>query len=125
MKIILSQQSKRSIYEQIAEQIKNAILKGQMDSNEALPSIRKLAKELKVSVITTKKAYEKLEIEGLIYTRAGKGCFVSEFDVDKLKEDSKNEIKEQLKVLKKKARDTGLSRKDWNELIRKVSEEDF
>lgn len=125
MKILLSQQSDKSIYEQIAEQIKNDILKGNSLPNDALPSIRKLAKELQVSVITTKKAYEKLEREGFIYTRAGKGCFVAEYDNEKIKSDLMFEIQKELKMLRKKASESGISKREWIELIRNISEEEF
>ncbi|HHU32629.1 MAG: GntR family transcriptional regulator [Zhaonellaceae bacterium] len=77
MDIIISNTAKEPIYEQISSQIKNLILQGKLQSDEPLPSIRKLAKELKVSVITTKRAYEELEKEGYIVTVGGKGTFVA------------------------------------------------
>jgi GntR family transcriptional regulator len=80
MLIILSPQNPTPFYQQIVEQIKNKIFSGEFESHEALPSIRQLAKELTTSVITTKRAYEELEREGFIYTRAGKGSFVSPVD---------------------------------------------
>lgn len=80
MLIILSPQNPTPFYQQIVEQIRNKIFSGELESHEALPSIRQLAKELTTSVITTKRAYEELEREGLIYTRAGKGSFVSPVD---------------------------------------------
>lgn len=125
MNILLSQQSNKAIYEQIAEQIKNAILKKDIKSDEALPSIRKLAKELKVSVITIKKAYECLDNQGLIYTRAGKGCFVSNYDYDKIKLDAKLKIKESIKSLYKQSLESGMSKKEWIKLCAEVSEEEL
>lgn len=122
MNILLSQHSNKAIYEQIAEQIKNAILKKDIKSDEALPSIRKLAKELKVSVITIKKAYERLDEQGLIYTRAGKGCFVSNYDYDKIKLDAKLKIKESIKSLYKQSLESGMSKKEWIKLCAEVSE---
>lgn len=77
MDIIISNTAKEPIYEQIASQIKNLILQGKLQPDEPLFSIRKLAKELKVSVITTKRAYEELEKEGYIVTVGGKGTFVA------------------------------------------------
>lgn len=86
MKIIVSQTSQLAIYEQIVNQLKNVILSKELVAGEALPSIRMLASELEVSVITTKRAYEELEKENLIYSIPGKGFFVSEANTDYLKE---------------------------------------
>jgi len=77
MKIILSNTSKEPIYEQIKRQIKESILKGELKEGELLPSIRQLAKDLRISVITTKRAYDELENEGLITSVVGKGSFVA------------------------------------------------
>lgn len=77
MQIILSQTSKEPLYAQIVEQLKKQILKGILREGDALPSIRTLAKDLHVSVITTKRAYEELEREGLIFSLVGKGSFVA------------------------------------------------
>lgn len=78
MDIIISHGSQKPIYEQIYEQIVIAIATGSLKANDCLPSMRYLAKELNVSVITTQKTYEKLEADGFSYTIPGKGCFVSE-----------------------------------------------
>ncbi len=86
MKINIKTQGTLAIYEQIVNQLKNAIVTGQLHAKEALPSIRSLASELEVSVITTKRAYEELEKEGLIYSVAGKGFYVSEYNTDYLRE---------------------------------------
>lgn len=86
MKLIVSQSSPLAIYEQIVNQLKNAILSGELKVGEALPSIRVLASELEVSVITTKRAYEELEKENLIRSAPGKGFFVCEANKDYLKE---------------------------------------
>ncbi|MDU1442381.1 MAG: GntR family transcriptional regulator [Clostridium cochlearium] len=77
MKIIISNSSKEPIYQQIVNQIKNLILSEKLKEGEILPSIRKLAKELSISVITTKRAYDELEKEGFIETTPGKGSFVA------------------------------------------------
>lgn len=98
MLIFLSPQNPIPYYQQIVNQIKNKIFIGELEPHEALPSIRHLAKELTTSVITTKRAYEELEREGLIYTRAGKGSFVS--PVDKAAQ-----RKEAVMVLEKKMRE--------------------
>ena len=87
MKLIISNKSQKPIYEQILEQLKELILTQQLKSGEMLPSIRVLARDLKISVITTKRAYDELEKEGLIVTVAGKGCYVAEKNEDYLKEE--------------------------------------
>lgn len=77
MNLIISNSSGKPIYEQITAQIKNSILNGELQEGEALPSMRALAKDLRISVITTKRAYEDLEKAGFINTVPGKGCFVA------------------------------------------------
>lgn len=77
MRIIISNSSKEPIYEQIKRQIKESILRGELKENELLPSIRQLAKDLQISVITTKRAYDDLEQEGLIVSIVGKGSYVA------------------------------------------------
>ena len=86
MKIMIQPQGTLAIYEQIVSQMKNEIVTGALVSGEALPSIRALAAELQVSVITTKRAYEELEKEGLIRSVAGKGFYVCQYNTDYLKE---------------------------------------
>ena len=86
MKILLKNNSEQPIYEQITQQIKENILKGQVSLGEHLPSMRELAKDLGVSVITTKRAYENLENDGFVYTIRGKGTFVNKQNSDILKE---------------------------------------
>lgn len=91
MDIIISNSNPKPIYEQIVIQIKNLILNGTLTEGEALPSMRFLAKELRISVITTKRAYEELEREGFIETVTGKGSFVAGQNIELIKE-------EQLKI---------------------------
>jgi len=86
MKIIISNASTDPIYDQVRNQIKNHIITGELNDGDPLPSIRKLAKELQISVITTKRAYEELEKEGFIDTVGGKGCFVASQNDELLKE---------------------------------------
>ncbi|MFA9464493.1 MAG: GntR family transcriptional regulator [Velocimicrobium sp.] len=86
MKIAIKPQGTLAIYEQIVNQLKNEIVAGELHAKEALPSIRSLACDLEVSVITTKRAYEELEKEGLIYSVAGKGFYVCEYNTDYLRE---------------------------------------
>ena len=92
MEIFISNNSDSPIYEQIKEQIKGEILNGRIKPGDMLPSMRFLAKELRISIITTKRAYEELEREGFIESYTGKGSFVREFNVEILKEKVKCEI---------------------------------
>ena len=82
MELIIRNTNNQPIYEQICTQIKAQIIAGKLAPGEALPSIRALAKDLRVSVITTKRAYDELEADGFLYTVAGKGCFVAEKNLD-------------------------------------------
>nr|WP_315024878.1 GntR family transcriptional regulator [uncultured Aminipila sp.] len=97
MNIVISNSSGQAIYEQIVTQIKNQILTKELAAGDALPSMRLLAKELKISVITTKRAYEELEKEGLIESYTGKGSFVKAQNVQQLKEQHLHEITIKLK----------------------------
>jgi GntR family transcriptional regulator len=94
MNLKISNTSNKPIYEQITTQIKNLIVSGRLKEGEALPSMRLLAKELRVSVITTKRAYEDLEREGFIQTLVGKGSFVAKTDAEKIKRQKLHEIDE-------------------------------
>ena len=98
MNIIISNASGKPIYEQITSQIKNLILSGELSAGDALPSIRLLAKELRISVITTKRAYEELERDGFIETVAGKGSFVSARDPQLVQEHQLREIETHLQA---------------------------
>jgi GntR family transcriptional regulator len=96
MEIIISNAGDAPIYEQITRQIKGLILQGKLRSGEALPSMRLLAKELRISVITTKRAYEELERDGFITTVPGKGCFVAPRNLELVREDTLRRAEEQL-----------------------------
>ena len=96
MDIIISNASGVPIYEQIVRQIKGAILSGQVSEGEALPSIRLLARDLRISVITTKRAYEELEREGFLTTVPGKGCFVAPQNPELVREDTLRRAEEHL-----------------------------
>ena len=116
MKIIIQPQGTMAIYEQIVNQMKNEIVTGALVAGEALPSIRALALELQVSVITTKRAYEELEKEGLIRSVAGKGFYVCEYNTDYLKEKQLMMIEERLGELIEAAKGAGLSLEDFLEM---------
>jgi len=95
--IILSNMSDRPIYEQIYNQIKNAIISGELKEGDMLPSIRALAKDLRISVITTKRAYDELERDGYIYTVAGKGCYVAKKNMELIREEYLKRIEEHIR----------------------------
>lgn len=124
MDIIISNAGGQPIYEQICRQIKGAITAGKLLPGEALPSIRVLARDLRISVITTKRAYEELEREGFIYTVAGKGCFVAQQNLELAKESSLREIEEHLSAALELARQCGLTSLEVHDMLRLLSEED-
>lgn len=96
MKILISNANNQPIYEQIYTQIRNQILSGELAPGQGLPSIRALAKDLRVSVITTKRAYEELEREGFLTTVPGKGCFVAARDLELVREETLRRVEEHL-----------------------------
>lgn len=96
MNIIIRNDAPQPIYEQITQQIRAMILRGELAAGYALPSMRLLAKDLRISVITTKRAYEDLEREGLIYTQAGRGCYVAAQDRGALQTQQQRLVEEQL-----------------------------
>ena len=118
MKIIIQPQGTLAIYEQIVNQLKNEIVTHGLQAGEALPSIRSLAAELQVSVITTKRAYEELEKEGLIRSVAGKGFYVCEYNTDYLKEKQLMMIEERMAELINEAKGAGLTCDEVVEMIR-------
>lgn len=116
MKIVIQPQGTLAIYEQIVNQLKNAIVTRELKTNEALPSIRALAGDLQVSVITTKRAYEELEKEGLIRSVAGKGFYVCEYNTDFLKEKQLMMLEKRLTEVIQEAKDAGLSCEEFVEM---------
>lgn len=96
MNIIISNADNQPIYEQIFRQLKSLIVQGELKAGDMLPSIRQLAKDLRISVITTKRAYDELEKEGYIYTIAGKGCYVAEKNMELVREGNLRELEELL-----------------------------
>ncbi len=96
MNIIISNRDERPIYEQITSQLKKMIISGELKQGQALPSMRALAKDLRISVITTKRAYEELEKDGMIETVTGKGSFVAEQNTQLIKEEKLKNIEERI-----------------------------
>ena len=117
MKIIIQPQGTLAIYEQIVNQLKDAIVSHELKAGEALPSIRGLAGELQVSVITTKRAYEELEKEGLIRSVAGKGFYVCEYNTDYLREKQLMLLEERLSEWIRGAKSAGLSKEEILEMV--------
>lgn len=117
MNIIISNSSEEPIYEQIVKQIKSAIINGEVNSLESLPSIRNLAKELQISVITTKRAYDELEKEGFIVTVPGKGTFVAAQNDELLKESRLKIVEEKLYEAVLAAKTAKLSLEELKEML--------
>ena len=123
MKIIIRKQGTLAIYEQIVNQLKNAIVSDELHAGETLPSIRSLAKDLQVSVITTKRAYEELEKEGLIRSVAGKGFYVCEYNTDYLREKQLMMIEERFEDIIEDCKKAGLTVKDVVEMVETLYKE--
>ena len=117
MDIIIRNAGDVPIYEQIVRQIKSQILRGELGEGDALPSMRLLAKELRISVITTKRAYEELEREGFINTVPGKGCFVAPRNLELAREDTLRRVEEHLSRAVDTARTGGVSDQEVKELL--------
>ena len=117
MDIIIRNAGDVPIYEQIVRQIKSQILRGELGEGDALPSMRLLAKELRISVITTKRAYEELEREGFITTVPGKGCFVAPRNLELAREDTLRRVEEHLSRAVDTARTGGGSDQEGKELL--------
>ena len=115
--ILIDNKSGEPIYNQIYSQIKNQIISGELKEDEMLPSIRGLAKDLRISFITTKRAYEELEKEGFIYTLPAKGCYVAPKNVELLREENLKRIEEHIEQIAKLAVSCNLSRDDIVEMI--------
>lgn len=117
MNIIISNSSEKPIYEQITIQIKTMVMNGQLKEGDPLPSMRTLAKELRISVITTKRAYEDLEKDGFITTVVGKGSFVKAADTRLVREEKLKQIEELLSRAVSTAQQSGISRGEIEEII--------
>ena len=124
MLILIDNKSGLPIYDQIFTQIKGHILSGELKQDEALPSIRGLAKDLRISVITTKRAYDELERAGYIYTVPGKGSFVAAKNQELLREEYLKKIEEHMTAIADLARGAGLSRGEVLEMWDLIWEEE-
>ena len=117
MLILIDNKSGSPIYDQIFHQIKGHILGGELKTDDPLPSIRALAKDLRISVITTKRAYEELEKDGFLYTVPAKGCYVAQKNTELLREENLKKIEEHLEQIIRLAATCGLTREDILEMV--------
>lgn len=124
MNIIISNSSDKPIYEQITIQLKQMIINGELKSGDQLPSMRMLAKELRISVITTKRAYEDLERDGFIYTVVGKGSFVADKNMEFVREEQLKIVEEHLNKAVDGAKAGGINLDELQEIIRMIYEEE-
>ena len=123
MKIFIDNKSGAPIYDQISSQIKDQIISGELGQDQGLPSIRNLAKDLGVSVITTKRAYDELEREGYIYTLPGKGCFVAPKNRELLREENLKKIEEHMEQILRLGKLAQISKGELLELFHYLLEE--
>ena len=123
MNLIINNSSMQPIYEQIVEQIKREILQGQLNRDDMLPSVRSLAKELRVSALTVKKAYDTLEQEGFLVTIHGKGSFVSGVNQNLLFEEQKKEVERDFESAIRKGKSCGMTGEEIRQLFDLLMEE--
>lgn len=123
MRVLISNASNEPIYSQIRNQIKEEIIKGELGEGELLPSIRGLAKDLQISVITTKRAYEELEKDGFIQTIPGKGSYVATQNMELMREKKLKIIEEKLSQIVDESKLLGFSYEEINEMLKILFEE--
>ena len=124
LNIIISNLSQEPIYEQIVNQIKQLVMKGELTENDSLPSIRSLAKELQISVITTKRAYDELEKDGFIVTVPGKGTYIAAQNMELLRETRLKIIEEKLSEAVETAKSIKLTAIELKEMLEILYEEE-
>ncbi len=123
MHIILNNSSMIPIYEQLMEQVKSQIISGEIKENEVLPSVRALSAELKISALTAKKAYDRLEDEGFVITVHGKGTFVAATDRQLAVEARRKAVEDDFRLAVEKARTIGMTREEVLEVVEIMLEE--
>ena len=124
MQIVIDNRSGDPIYDQITRQIKAQIIGGTLLPDEALPSIRNLAKDLRISVVTTKRAYDELEREGFLYTVAGKGCFIAQKNLELVREEHLRKIETHLSEALRIVAQAGIDKNEVASMLRLLAEED-
>ena len=122
MKIIINNSSMVPIYEQIVDQVKVQIISGELKEDDNLPSVRTLSKELRISALTVKKAYDSLEQEGFTVTIHGKGTYVAAANKEMMMEEYRREVEEELTEVIRKAKRYGLSEEDIREMLELILE---
>lgn len=122
MKIIINSSSVVPIYEQIVDQVKAQIISGELKEDDNLPSVRTLSKELRISTLTVKKAYDSLEQEGFTVTIHGKGTYVAAANKEMMMEEYRREVEEELTEVIRKAKRYGLSEEDIREMLELILE---
>ena len=123
LNLIISNSSGKPIYEQITAQIKNSILSGELQEGEALPSMRALAKDLRISVITTTRAYEDLERDGFVVTVAGKGCFVAPRNLELMREEQRKQVEQTLEQAVEQAQAASITLEEMQQMLSLLYEE--
>ena len=124
MELIIRNTAGQPIYDQISSQLKAQIVAGTRQPGDALPSIRGLAKDLKISVITTKRAYDELEAQGFITTVAGKGCFVAEKNLDLIREQQLKNLEDHLSAAAELAKSCGVAPSELQDMLRILLEQE-
>lgn len=123
MNLMINNSSMQPIYEQIMEQIKQLVLTGKLKEESPLPSVRSLSKDLKISALTVKKAYDKLEEEGFIITVHGKGSFIAPTNRDLMMEENRRQVEADLEATVRKGKTCGMSKEELTDLFSLIVEE--
>ena len=124
MKIIISNASNIPLYQQIEEQIKEAIFTGELQDGDILPSIRSFANDLQVSVLTIRRVYDELEKEGFLVCRVGIGSFISARNLDKIKDSKRKILEEKVKDMLQQAKALGINKEELHYMLDALSEEE-
>lgn len=124
MKILISNTSTRPLYEQIKDQLKDAILQGELAPGDALPSIRAFASDLKVSVLTIRRVYDDLKQEGFVTSQVGKGTFVSQGNVELLRDARRRRVEEKMAAMIADAKTLGITKEELSAMMDILYEED-
>ena len=124
MHIIINNSSMVPIYEQIIDQIKSAIIRGELQPDTVLPSVRSLSKELKISALTVKKAYDNLEAEGMTVTVHGKGTYVAASNIQLMEEERRKEVEADLEAAIQKGRRCGMKEEEIRSLFELIMEDE-
>ena len=124
MKIVISNTSEAPLYQQIKDQIKDAILKGELVEGDALPSIRAFANDLKVSVLTIRRVYDELEQEGFVTSQVGIGTFVSTSNIELLRDSKRRLVEKKMLDMIQTAKSLGISKDDLNAMMEILYEEE-